>query len=181
MKQRNKQNQLVRDRIVSAMMELTRRKPISAVTVQELTEQADVSRMTFYRNYTSKEDVFISRIEEILEQYRRDDPDRKPGESFFDRNRIRHGFSYFYQYKDFVSTLIGCGLSDIFLHRLTEFAMDMWLRGREDRVEQYRLVTFVGLMFNSFLTWIQPSQSMSLEELTDLVASICERAYRERE
>ena len=38
MKERRRQNQIARDHIVSAMMQLIREKPISEVTVQKLTE-----------------------------------------------------------------------------------------------------------------------------------------------
>lgn len=78
MKTRRRQNQIARKRIVSAMMQLTHEKPISAVTIQELTALADVSRMTFYRNYTSKEEVFISNIRDILLLYQEDDAQHPP-------------------------------------------------------------------------------------------------------
>lgn len=177
MKKRRKQNQATRDRIVSAMMELTGKKPLSEITIQELTDLADVSRMTFYRNYTSKEDVFISNIHEILMQYQKDDAQQDPDGHFYDKRRIRHGFSYFYQYKDFVNALICCGFSEIFLQSLTEFALNKWLKDTEDMMERYRLVSFVGIMFNSYLTWIQTPQLLTLDELTDLVSSICENAF----
>lgn len=134
MKERRRQNQIARDHIVSAMMQLIREKPISEVTVQKLTELADVSRMTFYRNYSSKEAVFISHIHDILMLYQEDDTLKDQEGHFYDRKRIRHGFSYFYQYKDFVNALICCDLSDIFLQKLTEFAFH----------RQYQLQLYTG-------------------------------------
>lgn len=178
MKERRKQNQIARDRIVSAMMRLTREKPISEVTVQELTELADVSRMTFYRNYTSKEDVFISNIHDILALYQECDAQQNPEGHFYDKGRIHNSFSYFYQYKSFVNALICCGFSDIFLQNLTEFVLNKWLKDTEDKLERCRIVSFVGILFNSYLDWIQSPQQLTLEELTDLVSSICENAYR---
>ena len=44
---RNKQNQLARECITSALIQLVREKPLSAVSVKELTARAGVSRMTF--------------------------------------------------------------------------------------------------------------------------------------
>ena len=177
MKFRSKQNQSARERIVSAMMELIREKPMSRISVQELTERAGVSRMTFYRNYSSREDVFLSRIQDILDCYRQDELERELTGRFYDKERIQHGFSYFFQYREFVSALIYCGFSDVFLKELTEFALKKWLVDAQNLPEQYRLVSFVGIMFNSYLRWIQEPQSLTLEELTDLVFSICEGAY----
>lgn len=174
---RSKQNQLARDCITSAMIQLVREKPLSAVSVKELTERAGVSRMTFYRNYTSTEDILISRIHDILAQYRQDDAERKQQGNFYDAERVRHGLTYFYKHKDFVDSLICCGLSDIFLRELTKFALDKWLPCQDDPIEQYRLVSFVGILFNSYMTWIQSPQDISLEELTCQIATICRKAY----
>ncbi len=178
MKKRRKQNQATRDRIVAAMMELTKEKPLSEITIQELADLAEVSRMTFYRNYTSKEDVFLSHIQEILMQYQKDDAQQDPEGYFYDKRRIRNGFSYFYEYRDFVNALICCGFSEIFLQSLTDFALNKWLKDTNDMLGRYRLVSFVGIMFNSYLTWIQAPQLLTLDELTDLVSSICESAFK---
>lgn len=174
---RNKQNQLARDCITSALIQLVRQKPLSAISVKELTERAGVSRMTFYRNYTSTEDILISRIHDILAQYRQDDAEQERQGCFYDAARVRHGLTYFYRHKEFVASLICCGLSDLFLRELTEFALDKWLPSRDNPVEQYRLVSFVGILFNSYMTWIQSLQDVSLEELIDQIAVICRKAY----
>ena len=56
---------------------------------------------------------------------------------------VLHGFSYFYQYKDFVNALLRCGFSDIFLQSLTEFTLDKWLKNTDDMMERYRLVSSI--------------------------------------
>lgn len=174
---RNKQNQLARDCITSALIQLVREKPLSAISVKELTERAGVSRMTFYRNYTSTEDILVSHIHDILAQYRQDDARQERRGHFYDAERVRHGLAYFYRHREFVASLICCGLSDIFLRELTKFALDKWLPRRDDPAERYRLASFVGILFNSYMTWIQPPQDMSLEELTGQIAAICRKAY----
>lgn len=175
--QKNRQNQAARKNIVTAMMQLIRQKPISTITIQELTELAGVSRMTFYRNYTSREDVFLSHIQDILNQYRQEGTEKNPGEQFYDRKNIRRAFSYFYQYRDFIDALNCCGLTDIFLQNLTQFVLDKWLEIKNTVTERYRLISFVGIMFNNYLCWIQPPQTLTLDELTDLTYETCEKAY----
>lgn len=174
---RSKQNQLAREYITSALIQLVREKPLSAVSIKELAERAGVSRMTFYRNYTSTEDILLSRIRDILAQYRRDDAEQEQQGRFYDIERVRHGLTYFYRHRDFADSLTRCGLSDIFLRELTKFALDKWLPRRDDPVEQYRLVSFVGILFNSYMTWVQSSQRLSLEDLTGQIAAICQKAY----
>ena len=49
-----------RDRIVKAARELLKVNKIDNITVQQIIELADVSRRTFYRNFTDKYDVMNS-------------------------------------------------------------------------------------------------------------------------
>ena len=53
---KNQANVLAKECMVSALMQLLEDKPLSAISVTELTEKAGVSRMTYYRNYQSKEE-----------------------------------------------------------------------------------------------------------------------------
>lgn len=174
---RNKQNQLAREYITPALIQLVRENPLSAVSTKELAERAGVSGMTFYRNYTSAEDILLSRIRDILTQDRQNDADRMRQGHFYDAERVHHGLTYFYRQREFAAGLICCDLSDVFLRELTEFALDKWLPQQDDTVEPSRLVSFVGILFNSYMTWIQSHQEMSLEDLTRQIAVICRKAY----
>ena len=65
-KEKSPSNLLVRECIVEAMIKLIYEKPLSAITISELTERAGVSRMTFYRNYGSKEDVWKDELADLV-------------------------------------------------------------------------------------------------------------------
>ncbi len=69
---KNQANKLARECIVTALMQLLKEKPLSAISISELTERAGVSRMTYYRNYQSKEDIFSSYLEEALADYQKE-------------------------------------------------------------------------------------------------------------
>ena len=45
---------------------------MSSITVSELTNEAGVSRMTYYRNYSSKDEILQSYLADIIESYRSD-------------------------------------------------------------------------------------------------------------
>ena len=66
-------NIFAKECIVSALLQLIEKKPLSTITISELCQKAGVSRMTFYRNYGSKEDVFDKNLKDIFEKYKRDD------------------------------------------------------------------------------------------------------------
>ena len=65
----NSQNQLVRESIFTALMILMERKSFSEITITEIVNKAGVSRMSYYRNYNSKEDIINIYLDEMFEEY----------------------------------------------------------------------------------------------------------------
>lgn len=55
--------------INAAMMELLSEKHYEAITVQDILDQADVGRSTFYTHYFDKEDVFESVASQMLASF----------------------------------------------------------------------------------------------------------------
>ena len=63
----NHSKQFSRDCMVQALMQLLQTKSLSNITISELTERAGVSRMTYYRNYNSMDEIFISYLKDLVE------------------------------------------------------------------------------------------------------------------
>jgi AcrR family transcriptional regulator len=72
-----------RDALRRAMAELIVEKPYNDITVQEITNQANVSRSSFYMHYQDKDDLLISGFEEIGVSSSDDLFEESPGESRF--------------------------------------------------------------------------------------------------
>lgn len=77
--------QLLRD----ALMALILDKGFEAITVQDITDRANLGRATLYLHYKDKEDLLIQSLQEgmdeliaIIEQRRRDNPDATPEMAF---------------------------------------------------------------------------------------------------
>lgn len=64
--ERQKDN-LTRNYIFEAYYELLKKYPCSDISVSEICEKAGVSRMSFYRNFKSKEDLISKSIEKVLQ------------------------------------------------------------------------------------------------------------------
>jgi len=47
----------------NAFLELVLQKPYEAITIQDITEQADTARVTFYRHYKDKEELLLDCLE----------------------------------------------------------------------------------------------------------------------
>lgn len=70
MDKRKEANMRVKSGITVALLNLMHRKNFSDITASELVREAGVARAFFYRNYDSKEDVLLTLIEDVLEQFR---------------------------------------------------------------------------------------------------------------
>jgi AcrR family transcriptional regulator len=57
-----------RDTLGEALLALMQEKPFEEITVQNVLDRAGVGRSTFYVHYRDKDDLFLSDVEEFLEQ-----------------------------------------------------------------------------------------------------------------
>ena len=56
--------------VVNSLLTLLDEKPMDDITISELTQMAGISRMTFYRNYSCKEDILSEHFKDVLKQYK---------------------------------------------------------------------------------------------------------------
>ena len=61
----NESNRLAKECIVTALIELMKVTEYDRITITDITKKAGVSRMAYYRNYTSKDDILNKFIEEV--------------------------------------------------------------------------------------------------------------------
>ena len=75
MVKKKKSNQFLRSCIFEALMILLQQKKYDDITVSEITSKAGVSRMTYYRTYSSKEDIVIQHFKEMVTELNEKDPE----------------------------------------------------------------------------------------------------------
>lgn len=170
MKKRNTANIMAKECIVTALIQLSDQKPFSTITISELTERAGVSRMTYYRNYTSKEDVFKSYMDELVEQYYMDISRIKKPETHGEYNNILHCFRYFEKYNDFVSCLINIGMGGLLLNAITTYIISVYYSEDDpDTTLYYQLQSYAGSLFNVYIAWITRGAKESVEMLSQII------------
>ena len=118
---KNQANKLARECMVTALMLLLKEKPLSAISISELTEKAGVSRMTYYRNYQSKEDIFSSFLEEALTDYQREAKELSLDQHAYASANLFHCFSYFEKHKEFLDSLFKSGLGHLLLTAISRY------------------------------------------------------------
>lgn len=177
MEKRNQRNLFSRECIVMALLRLIKEKPFSSISISELTAKAGVSRVTFYRNYTSKEEVLTSYIHDILGDYIQTHANGQGhGGTFYDSLHVAHSLRYFDQYRDFIDGLIQCGFGILFLNELTALAWKIWNPQRDPQL-QIQLTAYVGMLYNLYIAWKDGGRKKPLNDLIEEAHAICEKAF----
>lgn len=163
MDKRKEANLRVKGNITKALFALMQTKSLAEITVTELVEDAGVARASFYRNYCSKEDVLVTLIRDVLDDFRSKIP---PGqESFYTYDNILLSFRYFYTYRTYLLDLYHSGFLSVFLEELNRFHESVEGTMPSSSIEKYQLYMYIGALFNTVIVWLLERDRTSPEEM----------------
>lgn len=171
-RKKNAANQLARECMATALVQLLREKPLSAITVSEITQRAGVSRMTYYRNYKKKEDIFLYNLDDLMDEYHREFQHLPQGTTYCDEVNICHCFSYFQKHSDFISALFYSGLGHMLLDALSRYVINYWHCPKDGPGKYYTLLAFSGSLFNTYMTWATHGKKETPEEMARILSSV---------
>lgn len=149
-------------RLTEAMLRLLKTKKIDEISVSELCEAAGLSRISFYRNYPSLEDILKQHFETITSSFLKDTSlnfRTTPRKEF-----IRYLAGHMLKHKELVSLLMENGLS----YLLKEAFDEAFLRSVEIYHDPYRCYAASGAYFNLISYWFRSGCRESPEELAEL-------------
>ena len=70
MDKRKEANLRVKKALTDSLFQMMENRPLSEITITEIIRDSGVARVSFYRNYNSKEDILITLVRDILEDFR---------------------------------------------------------------------------------------------------------------
>lgn len=152
MDKRKEENLRVKKSITNTLFQLMQTKSLSEITITELVKGADVARASFYRNYCSKEDVLLTLIRDVLEQFRHDMQDGPGGICTYEN--ILLSFQYFDRYRAYVLDLYRSGFGIILLEEINHFHESIEGTMPSSSLKKYTLYMYIGALFNTAITWL---------------------------
>lgn len=162
-------NAFVKRKMYEALLRLLRSKAFSTISVSDLTSEAQVSRMSFYRNFNSIEDILTEHLDELIEEYQREDKeiDVSGIESiYYGREYMIHSFQFLYKHHLFFDILISCGMGDLFLSKITEYMLRKWVIPEHNTRKDILLVSsFAGSVYNMYREWRKADYRDSPEDI----------------
>ena len=163
MDKRKAENLRVKQSITNALFALMREKSLSDVQITELVGRAGVARASFYRNYSSKEDVLTTLVRDVLEQFGGEINTEQDG--FYCYENILLSFQYFLKYRDYILNLYRSGFLSALLEELNRFHESVAGTMASSSIQRYQLYTYVGALLNTGLVWLSGDARTSPEDM----------------
>jgi len=171
-KKGNASNNFVKECMVSALMQLLETKPMSEITVTDITDKAGVSRMSYYRNYASKDEILADHLDDIFNTYIELLKKWNYTGSCFEYDYLLQCFQYFTKHQKFLSCLLKSGMGDLMLNHLTKFIVETFCPDQNDIVDYYKMRAFAGSIYSAYVTWAERKNKESPCEMARIVCAI---------
>lgn len=165
-------NVFIKKCIAQALMKLLQKKELSAISITELTKVAGVSRMSYYRNFTSKEEIISSYCTIILQQYDEEEIEGSSRGSYSDMNHMLHYFSFLIEHQDFLDIITTHACGHLFSDAITDYIVNKWQIDKKDRMEYYKLIAFSGSLYRLYLGWAENNFQESPVEMAQIFSSL---------
>ena len=165
MKRKNDSSKRMKSYIAQALLLLMEDADFKDITIGAITNKAGVHRSTYYRHYTSKEDVVKYYIVEIMEQHSsKVDKENTPFRVY-----LLNMFNVYFQHKKELMLIYNSGLS----YLLLEVFNDAFSNVDKDvsSTDLYAVYYHTGGIYNNFLLWFSNGMKESPKEMANIATS----------
>ena len=144
--------------LAQSLFDLMEKQHYSDITITEISENAQLARRTFYRNFRSKEDVVIYSCTQLCESYMRYlDEDME----YSIRHIIQVYFTFWQEHIDYLTVLTNhhliCHLIDVsneYWPQISGRFREYWKADCSDKELEYCLLFNMGGLWNLLMKWL---------------------------
>lgn len=147
--------------ITDALFDLMKEKPYHDITITEIIQRANVVKMSFYRNFSSKEDVIKRWITQVTEDFL-----KTSGLSLtkYDaREYFTKLFSHLYSHRERTTLISQAGLT----HLLKAEFEKRFLTREHKQYNTYEIYFIAGGIFNVYYYWLTNDYQETPAELAE--------------
>lgn len=153
-------NFVIKESLTEALLILIRKKPFEEITITEISKLAGVSRVSFYRNFDSKEDILVKYLfERSMAEF-----SRYPAETT--EEKLVAMFKAIAQLHDIIDLLYQQNLSHLFLFYLRTAT---GASPEDQNNEAYLKSIKMGICFGALDEWIRRGRQESPEQMVEIL------------
>ncbi len=156
-----KREALVGEYITDALLILMRKKDYKDISITEICEKAVVTRMSFYRNFESKEDILKKWIAFVTDTFLTVSGISYKNDS--NRDYFIKLFTHLKQHKTICTAMYKADL----IYLVKEQFDRVFLSIHQNEYDPYKSYFLAGGIYNVFLLWLINDYKETPEELAD--------------
>ena len=155
-------NTYVKKQITATLIDLLKKKSLTEISISELTDKAGIGRVSFYRNYQSKEDILKEESNRLIKEWGKlyESNTESAPETLFPSL-----FDFYRDHREFYTTLYNAGMSSIMMETIVgtiQITPDM------KNLEAYIKSFWAYGIYGWLLEWIKRGMPESGKELSFL-------------
>lgn len=175
MDKRKVENARVIREIEDAFFALLNEKNFSEITVTDLIRKSGVARVSYYRNFDSKEDIIRKYFKQLREEI--ESALEYSAEKFGDnlnRHLLAKHLSFYLKEKHNMLILYDNGFGTMMLEEANYYIEDALGDMPNDSIERYRLYFATGAMFNAMIQWLKSGARETPGEMAQIIMGLLE-------
>lgn len=166
---RRKREGMVADYITEALLALMKKKDYHDISITEVCEKAGATRMSFYRNFESMEDILVKWITKITNEFIERTAISYENDST--RDYFIKLLTHMKEQQWFCEALYRAGL----IHLVKDEFDRVFQRVYAGRYDEYKSYFVAGGIYNVFLLWLVKGCRESPEGMADKLAGMLEK------
>ena len=153
--------------LCTALVTLMAEKPFDKISISELCHKAGVSRMAYYRNYNSKEEILLQHLDECFKGCLAELRQLQPPTVYDVSVKC---FTYIEREPLFFREIVNSEFASALMDKIHEYSKDvMTLLMPDLEVPAYIISHFTGGIYKIVVDWIKNGMDVSAAELAELV------------
>ena len=128
-----------------------------------------MQRVSFYRNYSSKEDVLITLVRDILDEFRETaDYDLS---DVYSTHHLKRVIEYFIKNRSYVLNLYHSGYGMMLLNELNLFHESIAGNMPASSETRYKLYIYMGAIYNAAIIYLSEESPKPVDDLVRVLSS----------
>ena len=172
MERRNEINVLTKECILTALLRLMEEKPYDNISITDITTLAGVSRMAYYRNYSSKDDILLKRLEDeekqIIENFSGQKAETIKDVIYYISNFIQDN-------SDVIKAVYSANLAHKLTEMINERIYSYFPISTQSAQGTYAVKFYVGAILSVYSHWVDTGMDEPAETVTEIICKLIDR------
>lgn len=177
----DRRQQKTRQAIFMAFENLLGKKNYSSITVQEIIDEANIGRSTFYAHFETKDELLRAMCTDIFHHVFSEELKQEKNHDFSSNNRglekkITHIFYHLLENKKNLKGILSCESAELFMRYFKQYLSEMfssYIQAESfDTPQEYMLNHVVCSFAETVRWWITAHSNFSPEEIATFFISV---------